>query len=77
MVVKVVDPLANPHQAEPECGVRLADPASLPPAHSLLLAAPPGVFVHEPERHDFGTLVEAGVVVVMARLPVRVRVWAL
>ena len=55
-----------------------ADPAALPSAHAVVLAAPHAAYLRDADRHVFGALVDSGVVVdVKARLGVDARVWAL
>jgi len=76
--VDVCDPHADPGEARHEYGLELADPAALPSAHAVVLAAPHAVYLRDADRHVFGALAQGGVVVdVKARLGVDARVWAL
>jgi UDP-N-acetyl-D-glucosamine/UDP-N-acetyl-D-galactosamine dehydrogenase len=76
--VDVVDPHADPEEARHEYGLELADPARLPRANAVLLAAPHAAFLRDVDGQVFGALLDGGVVIdVKARLPVDPRVWSL
>ncbi len=78
VVVDAVDPHADADEALRAYGLALADPADLPPAHAVVLAAPHAAFLADPERHVFGALADGGIVIdVKAKLPPDPRVWSL
>ena len=78
LLVDVCDPHADPGEALHEYGLELTNPAQLPPAHVVVLAAPHASILQDVESQVFGALLPGGMVVdVKASLGVDERVWAL